>query len=363
VSTRTGMVDSTDYHPVLAGIVGQPRARAMLSSFVDSPVHAYLFVGPAGSGKRVAARVFCAALVCPNGGCGTCTSCKAVLTGQHPDVVVVERQGASISVEEARDIVQLAQLTPRVAERQVIVLTEFHLVDEAGPALLKTIEEPPDTTVLIVLADVRTRSLETIASRCVEVEFVPIDADAIAAALREEGVVRDVALAAATGARGNLDRARLLAADPGFVEREARWRSIPDRLDGTGAAIARLADEIVEAGESLVEVLRAQQEAELEVADKLAKDAGLKRTPSRKAIEDRHRRELRRLRTDELRAGLALLAATFRARLGSERAAASRVVQLVAINREIESASSRLRLNVNERLLLEALFLKIEQTD
>ncbi|MGB9111549.1 MAG: hypothetical protein WCF24_02355, partial [Acidimicrobiales bacterium] len=148
---------------------------------------------------------------------------------------------------------------------------------------------------------------------------------------------------------------------PGFVAREARWRSIPDRLDGTGAQVVQLADEIVEAGESLVEVLRAQQETELEALDTRAKEAGLKRTPNRKAIEDRHRRELRRVRTDELRAGLALLAATFRARLGSDRAAPSRITQLVTINQEIESASERLRRNVNERLLLEALFLKIEQ--
>ena len=94
------------------------------------------------------------------------------------------------------------------------MLTEFHR-RVAGRALLKTIEEPPDTTVIIVLADVRSRELETIASRCVEVEFVPIDSEAIVAALLE-GVVRDVALAAATGARGSLDRARLLVGGSGF---------------------------------------------------------------------------------------------------------------------------------------------------
>jgi DNA polymerase III subunit delta' len=348
-------------HPVLRSIVGQPRAREMLAKFVDSPVHAYLFVGPPGTGKRAAARAFAAALVCPQGGCGECAVCVAALSGQHPDVTVVERQGASILVEEARDIVQLAQLTPRAAERQVLVLTEFHLVDEAGPALLKTIEEPPDTTVIVVLADVRTRPLETIASRCVEVEFIPIDVDALTASLTAGGAAEDVARAAATGARGSLDRARLLAADPGFIEREARWRSIPDRLDGTGAEVATLADELVEAGEGLVEVLRARHEAELEEADNLSREAGLKRTPNRKAIEDRHRRELRRVRADELRAGLALLAATFRARLGADRAAASRVAQLTTIVGEIEAASSRLSRNVNERLLLEALLLKIEQ--
>jgi DNA polymerase III subunit delta' len=361
MSAPTERNGAVDVHPVLGRIVGQPRVQAMLASLIDSPVHAFFFVGPAGSGKRDAARAFSAALLCPRGGCGECGVCDAVLSGRHPDVVVVERQGASISVDEARDIVQQAQLTPRVAERQVLVLTEFHLVDEAGPALLKTIEEPPETTVVVVLADVRTRDLETIASRCVEIEFVPVDADAIAHALQSEGIAHEVARAAATGARGSLDRARLLAADPGFGEREARWRSVPDRLDGTGAAVSILVDELLRAGESLVEVLRAQQEAELESADQRARDLGLRRTPNRKQIEDRHRRELRRVRTDELRAGLALLDATFRARLGSERAAPSRLIELTEIHEQIEIASGRLKRNVNERLLLEALFLKIER--
>lgn len=348
-------------HPILDRIVGQPRARTLLASFVDSPVHAYFFVGPAGSGKLEAARAFAGALVCSSGGCGTCASCVTVLEGLHPDVTFVERQGASISVDEARAIVQLAQMTPRASERQVIVLTEFHLVDERAPALLKTLEEPPETTVIIVLADLRTRDLETIASRCVEVEFVPVDSDAITEALVADGVEREAALAAAVGARGSLDRARLLVDDPGFSEREARWRSIPDRLDGTGAAIAVLVSDLLGAGESLLEVLRARQEAELDAADKRAKQSGLRRTPNRRAIEDRHRRELRRVRTDELRAGLAILSATFRARLGSDRAAPSRVKELAAINREIDEASFRMSRNVNERLLLEALLLRIEQ--
>ena len=291
----------------------------MLASFVDFPVHAYLFVGPAGTGKRAAARAFSAALICPNGGCGECAVCKAVLAGQHPDVVVVERQGASISIEEARDIVQQAQLTPRAAERLVLMLTEFHLVDEAGPALLKTIEEPPDTTVIIVLADVRSRELETIASRCVEVEFVSIDSETIAETLLEEGVVRDVALAAATGARGSLERARLRSRIRDLLsvrrdgarsliastEQARRSRNSPAKSSTPAKAWSRCS--------------RAQQEAELEAADKAAKDAGLKRTPNRKAIEDRHRRELRRVRTDELprRSGVACCDVSCAPRLGS----------------------------------------------
>jgi len=346
--------------PVLDRIVGQPRVRAVLGSFVTSPVHAFLFVGPAGSGKREAARVFAAALVCPNGGCGECPSCRDVIAGRHPDVLFVERHGASILVDEAREVTQLAQRTPRLASRQVLVLTDFHLVDRAAPALLKTIEEPPATTVIIVLADARAPALVTIASRCVEVEFPPLDVESIAAALCASGAAAEVALAAASAANGRLDRARLLVEDPGFAVREARWRAVPERLDGTGATVALLAAELLAAPDELLVVLAEHQAAELASADAAAELEGERRTPGRKAIEDRHRREQRQVRTDELRAGLATLASAYRSRLATENLPARRAASLVAACEEIDAAAARLSRNPNESLLLQALLVRLD---
>src|SRR6202034_977028 len=100
-----------------------------------------------GSGKRVAARAFAAAIICPNGGCGICAACQGALAGGHPDVNVVERPGPAITVDEARAITAFAQRTPTAATHQVLILADFHLVDRAAPALLKTIEEPPPSTV------------------------------------------------------------------------------------------------------------------------------------------------------------------------------------------------------------------------
>ena len=335
----------------------------MLGSFVASPVHAFLFLGPPGSGKRGAARAFAAALICPNGGCGDCPSCHDVLAGRHPDVVFVERHGASILVDEAREVTQLAQRTPRFSRLQVLVLADFHLVDRAAPALLKTIEEPPATTVLIVLADTRAPALVTIASRCVEVEFSPLDVESIAGALRAEGATEEVALAAASAANGRLDRARLLVGDPGFATREARWRSVPERLDGTGAAVATLAAELLAATDELLVVLTEHQEAELASADAAAEAAGERRTPGRRAIEERHRREQRQVRTDELRAGLATLAAAYRSRLGAENLAARRAVSLVAACQAIDAAAAHLSRNPNESLLVQALLLCLDESN
>ncbi len=347
--------------PVLDRIVGQPRVKALLGSFVASPVHAFLFVGPPGSGKREAARAFSAALVCPNGGCGDCLSCRDVVSGRHPDVVFVERHGASILVDEAREVAQLAQRTPRIASCQVLVLADFHLVDRAAPALLKTIEEPPATTVIVVLADARVPALVTIASRCVEVEFSPLDVESLASALQVNGATEEVALAAAAAANGRLDRARLLVEDSGFAAREARWRSVPERLDGTGSTVALLAAELLAATDELLVVLTERQAEELASVDAAAELMGERRTPGRKAIEDRQRREQRQVRTDDLRAGLATLAGAYRSRLGAENLPARRAASLVAACQEIDAAAARLGRNPNETLLVQALLSRLDE--
>jgi DNA polymerase-3 subunit delta' len=192
-------------------------------------VHAYLFLGPPGSGKRDAARAFAAALLCPNGGDGTCEVCERVLRGVHPDVVVVERSGPYITVDQAREIVRLAMRSPNEGQRKVLVLTDFHLVKEAAPTLLKVIEEPPASTVFVVLADHIPPELETIASRCVRIDFRAIARDQLVDTLVAEGVERHSAEEAAEAAGGRLDRARLLASDPDLAARRKAWRDVPRR--------------------------------------------------------------------------------------------------------------------------------------
>lgn len=345
--------------PVLTGIVGQDRARRQLAASVPDPVHAYLLVGPPGAGQREAAVRFGAALLCPSGGCGACPGCRDALSGRHPDLTIVERHGASISVDEARSVTALAQRAPRAAARQVIVLADFHLVDEAAPALLKTIEEPPDTTVFLVLADALGPSLVTIASRCVRVPFEALTADDLTTALAAEGVPVEAARAAAAAAGGRLDRARLLARDEGFAARLARWQSLPDRLDGTGATVAVLAAELVEAADELVAVLKAQQAEELAGAEDAARRAGERAVVGRQAVEERHRREQRRVRTDELRSGLAALAHAYRARL-VQPPTPGHVAHLLACSAAVDEAAASLVRNPNETLLLQSLLLRLD---
>ncbi len=350
------------------GVVGQPKAVARLMAAARRPVHAYLLHGPPGSGKRAAARGLAAALLCPKGGCGVCNVCRRALNGTHPDLVVVERSGASLDVDEARTIVSRAQRRPLESARQVLMVTDVHLADRAAPALLKTVEEPPPSTVFVLLADDLPPSLATIVSRCVQIPFDPLPDSAVADWLVARGVDPDHAASVAGASGGRLDRARLLVSDAGFVARQDQWRSVPSRLDGTGAAAATVASELLESADDALAPLRAQHEQELATLAEQAELVGAKGTPGKRHVEEGHKREERRWRTDDLRLGLATLAGVYRDRLlatagadveaGSAGSAAEgrRAARQVDA---ISNASVALDRNANESLLMDALMVEL----
>jgi DNA polymerase III subunit delta' len=356
-----------------ADVPGQPRAVAALEAAARRPVHAYLLVGPPGTGKLAAATRFAAALLIGARGAGAAPGdedaadiARRVLAGIHPDVTTVEREGAFISIETAREVTRLAARSPVEGSRKVLILPDFHLVREAGPALLKTIEEPPPSTVFVVLAEYLPPELVTIASRCVRIDFAPLSASQVADILVAEGIepVRAASLAEAAG--GRLDRARLLATDPAFEARRRAWREVPAVLDGSGAVAAQAADRLIGLLDESVVPVQARQAEEvaaleernaraLEVNGKVGRAGrgGLK--AGVRELEERHKREVRRQRTDELRTGLAALAGVYRDRLaepGRERGA----VEAVGL---IDGLAADLAFNPGEGLALLALFVRL----
>lgn len=338
-------------------VVGQHAATSLLRASARNPVHAYLFVGPAGTGKRAAARSFAAALLCPDGGCGHCRDCRLALSGDHPDLHEVERVGASINMPQAHEVIRVASMAPVESRRKVLVLDEFHLLaPAAAAALLKTIEEPGPSSIFCILADEVPPELVTIASRCVRVEFHPIPDQLVAEVLIEAGADRDQAMAAAHAAAGNLDRARLLVTDPALAARSDAFARVPHRLDGTGATVAAIVDELLGLIEAAAEPLANRQAVELAELEARVGQVG-ERGSGRKALEDRHKRELRRHRTDELRAGLAALAGTYRDTLagGASRHPAELIAALDALSTSFEA----LERNPNESLLLQHLLLRL----
>ena len=356
-----------------AEVIGQEAAVAQLRRAALAPVHAYLLVGPPGTGKRAAARALAASLLCRNGGCGMCRDCRLALAGTHPDLVVRERAGPFIGVDDAREISRMAARKPLEGYRQVLVLADFHLVDRAGPALLKTVEEPPPSTFFVILADHIAPELVTIASRCVVVELGSLSVAAVTDALTARGVEPETAARIAEVCGGRLDRARLLAEDPTFVSRWELWRSVPARLDGTGATVVILADELLSSCQSVLEPLRAQQATELAELEEQARIAGQRGVPGRREIDERHRREQRQARMDELRAGLAALAGAYRDRLvaatrgpedqseptGPGSRGRSDAAAAITALEAVDDVVKALERNPNESLLLQSLLVRL----
>lgn len=341
-------------------VVGQDNAVAAMRRTAERPVHAYLFIGPPGSTKDEAARAFAATLLTGDED-ATSRDARLVLAGEHPDVTEVVRVGPAISADQAAEIVRQSNLSPVEGRRKVLVLHEFHLLNAAGAGrLLKTIEEPPPSTHFVVLADFVPADLVTIASRCVRIEFSPIGADVLKARLVDEGIEPERAAAAAAAAGGNLDRARLLVADPDFVERRTAFAAAPNALDGTGAAVVSTVAALLARIEAAATLLAARHRDEIAELDAREQRMGT-RGSGRLAIEARQKRELRRHRTDELRSGLAGIAGRYRDALVAGSVTHPEAV-ITAVHR-VHHAIEALDTNPNETLLLQSLLWSLPALD
>ena len=205
--------------------------------------HAWLFTGPPGSGRSVAARAFAAALLCPDLGCGHCASCHQVLAGTHADVLLVRPDGLSYGVRQTRDLVLRAATAPFGGRWRAILFEDAdRATEQAANALLKAIEEPSPRTVWLLCAPSPDDLVPTIRSRCRLVTLRTPPASAIAEVLaRRDGIDSGLALRAARAAQGHIGRARRLATDPEAARRRAEVLRVPFSVDGLGPAIAAAA--------------------------------------------------------------------------------------------------------------------------
>jgi DNA polymerase-3 subunit delta' len=361
---------------VLAGTEDHPQARMVLSAALAAgPSHAYLFHGPAGTGKRTVARAFAAELLA-EGAADPDAARLRVSHVTHPDLTWVRPSGAHVMRVEDVDgpVVSAATRTPFEARRRVFVLERVDTMnDEVANRLLKTLEEPAHFVHLILLTDALGRVIETVVSRCQLVRFEPLPAATIAAALEGEGIDRGRAAACARLALGNAARARLLASTEGdelraeveaFAEAALRgepgesWRPLLERAERRRAT----AEEAVVSEGAL----------RLELEPK-----GRERRAIEREIEEAAKRDGRRARTEVLDLALTLTALAFRdlvclaeqvpdAVLAGDRAAALAERVGARDARRLREAAERcedvrraLELNVMEDLALSALGLRL----
>ena len=283
------------------GILGQPQVRDFLRTSVTAGrvSHAYLFTGPAGSNKTMAAYALAQAIMCPKGpagprggACGDCTACDRVMRRKHPDVRYFAPAGANgYLVEQIREIVADTALAPIQARRKFYIIDRADLLGTAAAnAFLKTLEEPPADVVLILLGRTRESVLPTILSRCQVVPFRHIPASEAAGIVAQNtGASLENARIAIEACGGSITCAVEFLKAPGNERLAFRRRVVEvmaslrhaDDWDLVGHAAA-----LVSASKAPLDVVRAAQESELaENADFLAKSA-------MRQIEARNKRQL-----------------------------------------------------------------------
>jgi DNA polymerase-3 subunit delta' len=337
------------------------------------PSHAYLFHGPAGTGKRTAARAFAAELLA-DGMSDPDDTRRRALHGSHPDLTWVKPTGAHVMRTDDVDqpVIAAATRTPFEARRRVFVLERVETMnDEVANRMLKTLEEPASFVHLILLTDSLGQVLETVVSRCQLVRFDPLPAERIAAALEAEGVPAERARACGRLALGNASRARFLASDEG--------EQLRAEVDGFVAAALDARPDAGEPWRPLLErAERRRAGAEERAAEARAarielEPKGRERRSLERDLEEAAKRDGRRARTEVLDLGLTLAALGFRdlvclaegaedAVLASDRAPdlASRARgrdprRLREAAERCEDARQALELNVAEDLSLAAL--------
>lgn len=386
---------------VFASLVGQDEAvqtlRRAVQAASGAPVdavsamtHAWLFTGPPGSGRSVAARAFAAALQCTEGGCGHCAACHTTLTGTHADVRFVVPEGLTIGVGEMRALVLRAQSMPTQGRWQVLMIEDAdRLTEAAGNALLKAIEEPPPRTVFLLCTpsthpdDVSV----TIRSRCRVITLRQPPAEAVASVLVErDGVDREAAQWAAAAAQGHVGRARRLARDPHARARRDAVLAVPKHLTGIGACF-EAANAIIEAAEA--EAVAAVADTDVREKDELQTALGAGGTgrgtsgatrgmaAAVKDLERRQKSRATRAQRDALDRALVDLAGFYRDVLARKMRASVAPVHVDAVDTAAQAAArwsaestlhrleavlacrGAIDLNVKPRIAVEAMMLAL----
>lgn len=323
----------------LENILGHKQIKQTLKNSIqrDRVAHAYLFMGPPGVGKQAAAQAFARVLLCeePQNGevCGECRSCRQLEGENHPDLHLLQPSGASLKIEQIRELQKQVQYKPYQAKRQVFVIEQVEaMTQEAANCFLKTLEEPSGQTVFILLSDQPYALLPTILSRCQQFQFRPLaNQEVVAGLVKLVGIDQDRAAELAPLAGGSLGRALRLASGNEQWPLRAKFLELVKRLPKINRVQAlATAEEFASERNEAVEILELLL---LWFRDLLV-------------YHFTHKKELL-INQDQMNQVL-------------EQINLYDSLQLTAILEEIKAAKERIVANANTRMTLEVLMLKIQ---
>lgn len=205
----------------------------MRSAQAGRIVHALLFSGPRGTGKRSMARLFAQALLCSGEGerpCGCCPACKKCAEDMHPDVHFVAPEKSSIKVEQIRELIERMSLASYEGGKKIAIIERADSMGESAQnALLKTLESPTGDAIFFLLTDTPGALLPTILSRCLQLRFACLSVEACTQVLLRRGMEEDRARLLAALSQGSVGRALEMDADEAYLPLRRR---VIDALEG-----------------------------------------------------------------------------------------------------------------------------------
>lgn len=198
-------------------LLGQPEAIELLQKAVASKSsgvhHAWLFTGPAGSGRSLMARAFAAALQCSDNGCGSCRQCSLTMANAHPDINLLATERVQISIDEVRTLVSRSSSSSSMGEYRIAIIEDAdRMTERTSNVLLKALEEPEQNTIWMLCAPSVADLLPTIRSRTRNVVLrLPSGEEVAQLLVQREGIDRELALKSARQAQNHVGMARRLA--------------------------------------------------------------------------------------------------------------------------------------------------------
>jgi DNA polymerase III subunit delta' len=242
-----------------AGILGQESCIAVLgrSLATGKIAHAYLFDGTEGCGKKKTALAFIEAVFCGQStACGHCPSCRRIASMQHPDLHLVEPDGAYIKIDQIRELQRDLAFRPFEAPKKACIIDVVdRLNPAAGNALLKTLEEPPGNALLILITANPDSVLPTILSRCQRLHFAALPEATIATLLRENGTEPESARIVAALAGGSMRKAMEIGEETAIHERKSFLERICSLSLDDITSLFAIAEELAGDKENALELL------------------------------------------------------------------------------------------------------------
>ncbi|MEY4714252.1 MAG: hypothetical protein RIQ37_582 [Actinomycetota bacterium] len=375
-------------HPIWDELLGQPEAieqlQLELTRKKQSLNHAWLFTGPAGSGRSNLAKAFAAALQCEQDGCGKCQQCRLALAGAHPDVSILATDRVLITIDEVRDLVAKSAMGTSMGKYRVIIIEDAdRMAERTSNVLLKALEEPPANTIWMLCAPSVADLLPTIRSRVRNLNLRLPSVEEVAELLvTRDGIDPTLALSCAQQAQCHIGMARRLATSHEARSRRSETIRLALSIGNLSQAMS-IAEQFLALAKKDAEAIAQERDA-LETENlKLAlgiqegeKVPAAVRAQFKELEENQKRRGTRTLRdgidrilTDlesvlrdvmslQLGTGVSLINESVQADL-VQRANQTSIEQSIAALEMIVTSRKRLASNVRDLLVLEALCTKL----